>query len=203
MVVKTNSPSRFVFGVATRPALMNDVNGDAYLIKQWDDHILVALIDGLGHGEEAAKASEAAKEFVSEHFDKDLEQIMRGLHDSLTKTRGAVVGMTRIDLAEKRFAFCGVGNIEAKLIIDPPIQPVSRDGIVGANMIKIKKFEYHYDSLKAIVLHSDGVSSKFDLPKYKNLSTDPQKIAKKILNDCWNGRDDATVIFAEEEPTYN
>ncbi|MFB3889671.1 MAG: SpoIIE family protein phosphatase [Candidatus Bathyarchaeia archaeon] len=192
----------FAIGVATRPAAGIRVNGDAFLIKEWSDHVLVALIDGLGHGEEAAKASGAAREYVNENFALDIKLTLMGLHEQLSKTRGAAVGLARIDQAEHRFTFCGVGNIEIRVKSNPPIHPTSFEGIVGMNKISPRKLEYQYSSIKAIVIHSDGISGRFDLSDYSPYVTDPRETAEAILSDWWSGRDDATIIVLTGEETH-
>jgi negative regulator of sigma-B (phosphoserine phosphatase) len=202
MVAKINQlNSHLIFGIATKSASNEDTNGDAYLIKNWANHVLVALIDGLGHGEEAAKASIQAKQYVTEHFSSPLEQIIQGIHDCLGKTRGAVVGLARIDQAEKRFAFCGVGNIEIKVTSYPPMHPTSLGGIVGMGKIRLKKFEYQYETLEAFSVYSDGISSKFEMPN-NHPGLEPQKSAETILNIWGNKRDDATIILAIEKQKY-
>lgn len=183
-------------GVATVPALLNVVNGDAYLIEQWDKRLFIGLIDGLGHGEEAAKVSTAAKEYLIENFKEDLPQIMRGLHVRLVKTRGAVAGLIRIDQSEKNFCFCGVGNIEVKVLSDPEMHPVSMGGIVGMSGIRVRKFEYRYNSLSSLALYSDGVSGRFELPGNECQPIEAQKLAQEILSGYWNKVDDATIIVA-------
>jgi serine/threonine protein phosphatase PrpC len=192
--------NNFVFGVVARAVNGEGVNGDAYLIKLWGSHVLIALIDGLGHGVDAALASTEAKKFVEEHFETDIGDIMLGLHEYLRKTRGAVVGLARIDQAEKKFSYCGVGNIEIQVLSEPPMHPTSLEGVVGMNMIRIKKFEYHYNSLKFAVLYSDGISSTFDLPSDQRF-IEPQKTAEFILNECGSRLDDATVIIAMKKAT--
>lgn len=187
------------FGVASRPALGMRVNGDAYLIKEWDGQALLALMDGLGHGEEASAASEEAKEYVAENFTRDLEQIVRGLHVQLHKTRGVVAGLVRIDRVGRRLLFCGVGNTEVRVVGEPPMHPTSLDGIIGLNLRKAKKFEYRYDSLRAVVLHSDGISGRFDLLGYQSAYKQPQAVAERIVAEFGKEHDDATIIIAVED----
>ncbi len=195
--------SHLVFGVATVSASRNSVNGDAYFIKEWSDCVLLALIDGLGHGKDAAEASALAKKYVAERFSSDVAEIMMGLHGHLSRTRGAVVGLARIDKTKQSLSFCGVGNIEVKVLSDPPMHPTSLEGIVGMNKIRLKKFEYRYIKLNALVLYSDGISSKFELPSNQASCRHPQEIAEEILSKWWNKWDDATVILAMEETQYH
>jgi len=177
------------------------VNGDAYLVREWNKQTLLAVIDGLGHGEEASSASEKAKEYIAENFAKDVDQTVSGLHLHLHGTRGVVAGLIRIDRLEHRLIFCGIGNIDTRIIGEPPMHPTSLDGIIGLNLRKAKKFEYKYDSLKAIVLHSDGISSGFNPSDYLMIYKQPQEVAEQILAEWGKQHDDATIVIGVEQPT--
>lgn len=186
------------FGIASRPASGMRVSGDAYLIKEWNGQTLLAVVDGLGHGEEASITSRKAREYVLENRTREVEQIISGLHIHLHGTRGVVAGLARIDRVGRRLLFCGVGNIEVRILGEPPMHPASLDGIIGLNLRKAMKFEYRYNTLKAVVLHSDGISGKFDLSDYPSVYEDPQRIAEKIMVEWGKEHDDATIIIAVE-----
>jgi anti-sigma regulatory factor (Ser/Thr protein kinase) len=175
------------------------VNGDAYLVKEWNGKTLLAVVDGLGHGEDAAVASTKARQYVLENHTRDVEQIVSGLHTHLRGTRGAVAGLVRIDRMEHRLIFCGIGNIDVSIVAEPPMHPTSLDGILGANARKIMRFGYTYDTLRAVVLYSDGVSGRFSLSDYPLIYEQPQFVAERIL-DKWGKRDDdATIAIAVED----
>lgn len=190
-------------GIASRPILGLSVNGDAYVAKEWDGQTLLAVLDGLGHGEEAWIVSTKAKDYMLENCTKDVEQIILDLHAHLHMTRGVAVGLTKIDRATNQLFFCGIGNIEIRIIGEPPMHPASLDGIVGMSLRKAKKFEYRYSSIKAVVLYSDGISSKFDLSDYPTLYEQPQKVSEQILIEWGRKHDDATIIIAVEEDHSN
>jgi anti-sigma regulatory factor (Ser/Thr protein kinase) len=185
-------------GVASRPALDQKVNGDDYLVKEWNGQTLLAVIDGLGHGEDAAAASAKARQYVLENHTRDVEQIVSGLHTHLHGTRGAVAGLVRIDRAAHRLLFCGIGNIDVSIVAEPAMHPTSLDGVLGANARKIMKFGYTYDKLRAVVLHSDGISGRFSLSAYPLFYEQPQFVAERILDEWGNRDDDATIAIAVE-----
>lgn len=187
------------FGIASRPTLGLDVNGDAYITKEWNGQTLLAIVDGLGHGKEAWIASTKAKNYVIENCTKDLEQVILDLHAHLHMTRGVAAGLTKINRTANQLLFCGIGNIEARIIGEPPMHPASLEGIVGMSLRKAKKFEYRYNSLKAVVLHSDGISSKFNLSDYPAIYEQPQNVAEQILIEWGKKHDDATIIIAVED----
>lgn len=187
------------FGIASRPTSGLTVNGDTYLIKESNEQTLLAVMDGLGHGEEASSASEKAKEYIAENSAEDIDQIISGLHLHLRGTRGVVAGLIRIDRVGHRLSFCGIGNIDVRIIGEPPMHPTSLDGIIGLNVRKIKQFGYKYTSLRAVVLYSDGISSKFDTSNYPIIYKQPQEVAEQILAEWGKQHDDATIIIGIEE----
>ena len=62
---------------------------------------LVAVIDGLGHGDAAADASEVAAEILSAHADDEPQRLLERCHEELRRTRGAVMTLAWFDLAER------------------------------------------------------------------------------------------------------
>jgi anti-sigma regulatory factor (Ser/Thr protein kinase) len=187
------------FGIASRPISDRGPNGDAHLVKEWSEHTLLAVIDGLGHGHEAAVASRTATEYVLANHTRDVEQIITGLQVCLRATRGAAASLVRVDGRARRLALCGAGNIEARIIGEPAMHPTSMDGVLGLHLRKVRKFEYQYNSLRAVLLHSDGISSRFDLADYPLLYKQPQEVAEQIMAKYGKANDDATLVIAVED----
>ncbi len=175
------------------------MNGDAWFSKEWDDRTLLAVIDGLGHGEEANTASEKAKQSLMVNYSGDLDEIVRNLHVFLHNTRGAVIGLVRVDRSKKELVYCGIGNVEVQIKSDPSLHPTSLNGIVGINMRQVLQFKYSYKSLKVILLHSDGISGHFNLADYPSAYKHPQEVSEEILARWGNPMDDATIVIAAEE----
>ena len=171
-------------------------NGDAYLVDEHDGHTLMALIDGLGHGEEASVVAKMSREFIATKPSEDLNQTILDLHTHLRKTRGVVAELLRIDSRGRKLRFCGVGNTDVRIVSEPPMHPASMDGILGVNLRKITAFEYPYRSLRAVVMHSDGISGRFDLSDYPSIYEHPQIAADAIMNKWSKEYDDATVAIA-------
>ena len=186
-------------GIASKPIMGLNVNGDAWFCKEWDEQTLLAVIDGLGHGEEANEASEKAKQFLMDNYSGELDEIVRNLHAFLHNTRGAVVGLAHVNRLEKEFTFCGVGNIEVCIKSDPPLHPTSLNGIVGINLRRALQFKYKYKVLHMILLYSDGISGRFNLDEYPTIYNHPQEVSEQILAKWGNPMDDATILIAVEE----
>jgi hypothetical protein len=183
------------FGIASRPARGMSANGDAYLVDERDGHTFMALIDGLGHGEEASFVARMSKEFLATKASENLDQTILDLHAHLSKTRGVVAELVRIDSRERKLRFCGVGNTDVRIVSEPPMHPASMDGILGANVRKVRVFEYPYNSLRAVVMHSDGISGRFDLSDYPSIYEHPQMAADAIMTKWSKELDDATIVI--------
>jgi hypothetical protein len=114
----------------------------------------------------------------------------------LRPTRGAAVGMVRIDMAGGVVHFVGVGNIGAMLIADGEAKHmVSYNGIVGYATPRIRQFDYPVKGEALVILHSDGISGRWKLSDYPDLARQhPALISGVLLRDHKRGRDDATVV---------
>lgn len=185
-------------GVVCRPAKNLEVSGDTYLLLDWDNQTLVAVIDGLGHGTDAYRASKKAREYVKDHASEDVEEIIRGCDRHIRKTRGVSMSLVRIDRKTNQFSCSGVGNVETRILNKRPRHPLSMAGIVGCNLRKVRKFEYAFEPASVVLMYSDGVSSRFDLSKYPYLRRDPQRAAERIVEEWGKDRDDATILIAVE-----
>jgi hypothetical protein len=88
--------------------------------------------------------------------------------------------------------------VEARVEGTPPMHPASTEGVLGMSLRKAVKFEYKYEKLDYLLLHSDGISSKFNLADYLYLEEDPQATAERIVKACGKDYDDASIIIAVE-----
>jgi anti-sigma regulatory factor (Ser/Thr protein kinase) len=175
------------------------VSGDEWFSFQEPDRALVLLVDGLGHGYGAA---EAAREAVAEFRRRAglaPGEILSYIHDALRKTRGAVAAIAEIRPKENRLVYAGVGNISAVVLSGGASRSlVSHNGTLGMTVPKIQEFRSDWPSDALLVLHSDGLQSKWDLSPYPGLlSRHPAVIGSVLLRDFRRQRDDASVIVVK------
>jgi negative regulator of sigma-B (phosphoserine phosphatase) len=190
--------SRMDFGIVYRPKSGRDISGDAYLIREGGEATLVCLVDGLGSGEAAAEAAQAAIRCVEVSNTLPLSDIMAKCHQALRGTRGAVMALMRINFAESAMTFVGVGNIGIRIRSTALIKPVSRNGIVGYRLPRLQEFTYPYTPGDLFVLHTDGISSRFTLDGalWTEGAQDVQTLADEIARDFGKENDDVTVLVA-------
>lgn len=183
------------WGAAARPKRGQAVSGDAYVVEPFTPcGLQVALIDGLGGGEEAARAAQGAVEVVRRAPAQDPVDLLRRAHLALHGTRGAVMALLTFDLDTRNVSFVGVGNIGIHVVSSYPIRPISKNGIVGYRMPQPLRLAYNYNSGDTFVLFSDGVSTRFYLDVTLDLQLPPQQLADTILHRHGKDSDDATVV---------
>lgn len=188
------------FGAATRPHPHMAENGDAFVIKQWAESALVGVVDGLGHGQFACRAAQAARQYVETHYDQPLEVIFRGVERACRATRGVVMALTRFDWGRSRLLFASVGNVEARAWGNSePMNFIVRRGIIGSNAPLPVVTEYCWDSRGVVVLHSDGVRTHWRWADFPDLATaSATVVAQQLLRALAKDDDDATVVVVKQ-----
>jgi len=185
----------WTWGAVCRAKQYQSVSGDVYLVEEYGDgNIIAAIIDGLGGGEPAAQAARGAEEVIRQHADWPLQELVQGSHTALQATRGAVIGLLRLQAIGHKVSYVGVGNIGVQVYSRQPIKPISKNGILGFRLPSLLEMHYVYNPGDTFVLYSDGISSRFTLDGKIDIQRPPQRIAEQILETHGKQIDDATVV---------
>jgi serine/threonine protein phosphatase PrpC len=183
------------WGAVCRAKQHQRVSGDVYLVEEYGaGELLAAVIDGLGGGEEAAKAARGAEQVLRQQPGWPLKELLQRSHTALHATRGAVIGVLRLDPQAHRASFIGVGNIGVHVYSRQSIKPISKNGILGFRLPTLLELNYSYDPGDLFVLYSDGISGRFSLDGKIDIRQSPQRIAEQILQLYGKHSDDATVL---------
>lgn len=186
------------FGAASRACPGMTVNGDAFAIKRWSTNALVAVIDGLGHGQYAHRAAQAARQHVETHFDQPLDAIFRGVGRTCRGTRGVVMALAKFKFEGNaaRFCFASIGDVEARLFGGSrPEHFIVRRGILGGNAPNALATEHRWEAGNLMVLHSDGLTHHWGLEDFPDLRRESAiAIAQRLLGALATKHDDATVL---------
>jgi anti-sigma regulatory factor (Ser/Thr protein kinase) len=170
--------------------------GDTWRLARTRGKTSLAVIDGLGHGPQAAEAAQkAAAIFQDDPFLMPREQMTR-MHQALSGTRGAAGACAHLEGEE--FAYAGIGNITGKLCnVQSTRGLVSHSGTLGVAARRVQQFEY--PPLGALlVMHSDGISARWDLSDRLGLrGHHPAVIAAVLYREHSRGRDDATIVVID------
>ena len=183
------------YGAVVRSKPGNAVSGDTFLYCEDRQQTLVALIDGLGAGEDAHAAAQRARRCVRQHCDLALPELLVRCHESLRGTRGAVMMLMRVEHDRETVSFAGVGNVGVRALSEARIVPLSRQGIVGYRLRGVRDYCYPYAAGDVFILYSDGVSPSFAVDEewVRDPRTDLQQVAEKIA-DGYGMDDDLAVV---------
>ncbi len=156
--------------------------------------LLVA--DGSGHGLQAARAAHLATKIFSEYAGEDCVLLAERMHHGLAPTRGAALAIARIDADEPLIRFVGVGNITGVVVTGMDArQMVSHNGTAGHIAPRIREFTYPFCGVPCVIMHSDGLSSRWRIADYPGLAVcHPSLIAAVLFRDFRRDRDDATIV---------
>jgi len=189
---------RLEVGVACVPKAGEIMCGDACAVMQQDGCCLVMVSDGLGHGQDAAEASQAAVRVVDEHPTEEPVALLERMHDSLRHTRGAAVAVAKVNLRRQEVVFAGVGNIAGRVMLaEKTSYLMSHNGIVGHQMRKVQALTYPWSDSALLLLHSDGLATRWDLTAYPGLARrHPSLIAGVLYHHFTRGYDDVIVVVA-------
>jgi negative regulator of sigma-B (phosphoserine phosphatase) len=172
--------------------------GDHHLVCCNQSGILIAAIDGIGHGEEAANAAKAAVSILKTGADEPVISLVQRCHEGLRSTRGVVMSLASIDPGHGMMTWVGVGNVQGVLMrsgaTKGTVQEVLllRAGVVGSQLPALQAAVFPIAKGDTLVFATDGIRGEFA----ENLSAleSPQRAADRILEHHCRGNDDALVL---------
>ena len=172
------------------------VCGDGWAVSALPNAIGVLMADGSGHGPEAEKAALRSVEIFRARAGAGVEHVAQAIDRALASTRGAAIAVAEIDPGAERVNFVGIGNISAALIDRGSVRRmISNNGTAGYVAPRIRAFHYPFRGSTTVILHSDGLSARWDLSEYPGLmSAHPSLIAGILYRDFRRGRDDASIV---------
>jgi negative regulator of sigma-B (phosphoserine phosphatase) len=188
------------YGVAKFTLPGQDESGDRHLICPGADVILVAAIDGIGHGKEAANAAKAATSVLMNRCNAPIIDLVERCHEELRSTRGVVMSVASIEASHGMMTWLGVGNVQGVLMRagarEGTAQEVLllRSGVVGCQLPPLQAAVLPIANGDTVVFVTDGVRSEF-VESLCALES-PQRAADRILERYRSGNDDALVLIA-------
>jgi hypothetical protein len=198
--VETISAPLIEYGVATFVLPGQSESGDRHLVCCHETGILIAAIDGIGHGEEAGVAAKAAVSLLKTRADEQVISLVQECHENLRMTRGVVLSLASINPLHGIMTWIGVGNVQGALmrtgaskgIVEQEL--LLRAGVVGSQLPPLQAAVLPIAEGDTLIFATDGVKSEF----IKSLSSleAPQRAADRILEQFCRGNDDALVLVA-------
>ncbi|MET0542946.1 MAG: SpoIIE family protein phosphatase, partial [Variovorax sp.] len=171
------------------------VCGDTWAVRMNGSKARIMVADGLGHGPQAADASQAAAQ-VFATANGAPHAVLERAHALMRSTRGAAVAIVELDATEDSLLFAGAGNIAGRILSGVNDRTLmSQHGTLGVQVRKLVDASYPWPDHAMVVLHSDGITSRWNIDGARGiLAQDPTLIAGWLLRSGLRGRDDATVV---------
>jgi negative regulator of sigma-B (phosphoserine phosphatase) len=188
------------WSVAMRAFSDQDESGDGYLVESHPDGVLVVVVDGLGHGSEAAAVTQVAIAALKGHAHETIDALFKRCHRELSGTRGAVMSLASFSARDGAMVWGGVGNVTGLLLrADDEAERtremlLPRGGVMGYRLPSLYPAAIPVAPGDMLIFATDGLRSGFvdDVP----LEDAPQQIAEHILERYGRDTDDALVLVA-------
>lgn len=188
------------WGIAQAALGGHPKSGDCHLVMPFSGGVLVAAMDGIGHGDEACRAAETAAEILAARAGDSIIALLKRCHEALRGTRGAVMSLASFNSAEGVMTWSGVGNVEGLLLradhAGPPRESLLlRAGVLGHQLPALQADAVTVTPGDTLVFTTDGIRGGYNsiAPLMKN---PPQQIADQILARDSKGTDDSLVVVA-------
>jgi anti-sigma regulatory factor (Ser/Thr protein kinase) len=191
------SRSAMTWGSAASNAPGESVSGDQWSLVHREDGATLMVVDALGHGVLANEAALVAVRAFEDHGTDAPGEFVNRAHDALRGGRGAALAVARCDLARNTITYAGVGNVAGVIVRLDGRQHglVSNNGTVGSATISVREFEYEWRAGETLVMHTDGLRTRWLLSDRPGLTMrHPSVVAAVLHRDFLRGRDDATVV---------
>ncbi len=192
------------WAVATRPIPGESLSGDQCVVEMTETETLLAVIDGLGHGPEAAEAAGAAAGVLRENPAEPVEVLLVLCHAALARTRGAAITVASISANNGSMSWLGVGNVEAARLRGAPSNDSQASpsldmalllgGIVGHQLPTLRPHAVDVQPGDLLLMATDGIARSFTQDVH--LAAAPARLADGILDKLARPTDDALILVA-------
>jgi serine phosphatase RsbU (regulator of sigma subunit) len=189
------------WGVALRPLRGQNISGDLYVVETSEQGFLIAVIDGLGHGPQAAAAAEIAAMILRTHGHDSTTQLLNRCHQALKHTRGVAMSLASFNKQLNSLWWLGVGNVEGVLLRLDENEKLSiesiplRGGVIGYQLPPLRASQISLKPHDLVIFATDGIQSGFIKGlTTKDLSENPQQLADRLLAGYDKGTDDSLVL---------
>lgn len=175
------------------------VCGDSWAAREFEDHMSIAVADGLGHGLHANDAASAAIGAFHRSATAGATRILESMHDAARPTRGAAAAVSVINGRTGVLLFGGIGNVAASIVTpgQPVRHTVSQPGTLGHQMRGIREFSYPWQADSLLVMYTDGLASHWTFDGLEGLARrHPAVVAAVLYREFSRLRDDVTVVVA-------
>jgi len=191
------SPPAIEWGYASRARPGQATSGDLPVVKAFPGGVLIAALDGIGHGDEAAAAARAAGAILAAHAADPITALFQRCHEALRATRGVVMSVASLDVSRGLIKWLGVGNVEGVLLRKRSVNAAEESLLLRAGVVGLRLPSLSIDTVPVfegdtLILATDGIQSSFARGLAE--SQGPSRAAESILAKHGKTNDDALVL---------
>jgi phosphoserine phosphatase RsbX len=197
-MVERRPRSGLEWGITGRCRRGETTSGDLGVVAPLRDGVLVAAIDGVGHGNEAARAARRAGEVVRAIGSRDLVLVAKRCHDALRGTRGAAISLAFVNTSQSSLTWLGVGSVEGRVLSGEPAAQrpkgslALRNGVPGHELPSLQTATLEIRPGDLLVLATDGIEPGFG--ESLDVSGSTEAIGERVVTDNWRPTDDGLVV---------
>ena len=188
------------WAVAVEPLAGQSCCGDDSFTRAGPGAALAAVIDGLGHGDEAAAAAAAITGCREDVEPGPLPPIFERCHQAARRTRGAAMAAAHFEAATATLTWMGVGNVSA-VLLRPHTRPlVAARALCGGGVVGYRLPRHMVTSRVPIevgdivVMMTDGVRDDVAALLLEDVgAAGLDDLAGHVLSEGAKGTDDALV----------
>lgn len=189
------------YGVAKAALPGQGQSGDQHLMRCTKNGVLIAVIDGIGHGHEAASAAKVATSILKSGVNEPIISLVERCHQELRSTRGVVLSLASVDPVHGMMTWLGVGNVQGVLVRSDSSKKgnmhevlLLRAGVVGSQLPPLQAAVLPVAQGDTLFFATDGIRINF--AESLSVQENPQRAADRILKEYGTRNDDALVVVS-------
>ncbi len=198
-ILTTGTAPGLLWAAASRPVTGEDVSGDAFVVAPRPRGALTAVVDGLGHGREAALAAKIGVATIESYAAEPVGDILRHCHEMLMRTRGAAMCVAALDLVASSLAWLSIGNVEGLVVHADASRRdavVALGGVIGGSLPRlIVPQPVRLQPGDLLVVTTDGIQHGFS--ELLAIGAEPARIAMRVMEGHGKDTDDALVFVGK------
>ncbi|SJN59462.1 Stage II sporulation protein E (SpoIIE) [Vibrio ruber DSM 16370] len=184
------------------PCVGESESGDGLLVREHDNVLMVAIIDVLGHGQEAAHLAREMEGYLDGCFNNrsfdGVSQLLEQMHDYFRGSLGAAVTLVSFNLRTRVFQGVGVGNTLMRKCGDDWVSYFAQPGIVGEMIPTLNLFQGTFSNNDRFLLTTDGIKENLDLRECHFVQYRPlPQFVSFLIERFGKPHDDITVMVLE------
>lgn len=171
--------------------------GDHYFFAERDQGFICAIADGLGSGEIAGESSRAVIDVIKNNMYVSNDVLVSKCVQELAGKRGAVIGILRLDFANRKYTYSSIGNISLITTMNHKQRKrsIPRPGFLGNYERQLKVVEGDLEKNMGFLMFSDGVSDQ-ELSQLCLFNENVDEIIKSFAHMSNEARKDDTTLIA-------